>query len=103
MNTRINLPAVLAYLKQADLIAAVEISDFDETYRRSVCKLRCRLLPSKYQVNEPHFPKLASFPHHFHDHTGTAFESPLSGDVFADLDIVLAAIPTIISELELTA
>jgi len=91
MNTRINLLEVLAYLKKSDLIAAVEILVLDETYRRSVCKLRCRLLPSKYQLsvrfiqtkteliysyqllssaplarwdNEPHFPKLASFPHH---------------------------------------
>jgi len=130
MNTRINLLEVLAYLNKSDLIAAVEILVLDETYRRSVCKLRCRLLPSKYQLsvrfiqtkteliyayqlfssaplarwdNEPHFPKLASFPHHFHDRMGTVFDSPLSGDVFVDLDIVLAAIPTIISELELTA
>ncbi len=42
--------------------------------------------------NAPHFPGLASFPHHFHDETDVCHPSSLSGDPMADLPVVLSKI-----------
>lgn len=39
--------------------------------------------------NKEHFPKIASYPHHYHSASGEVRISPLTGDVTADLPFVL--------------
>lgn len=95
---------------------------------RSLDKIRCHLLPAKYQLfirviqtpaemvysyqmftdhplvrwdNAPHFPDVSSSPHHFHDQHDAVHPSPLRGEVFADLEIVLAEVKELIQRLEL--
>lgn len=113
----IEIDQVFAYLKKKRLISAVEITFCDTTQQRSVYRLRCRLTPATYQLfiriiqtptelvysyqlftdhpivrwdNAPHFPNIPAFPHHFHDQSDTVHSSPLQGDIFADLEIVLS-------------
>lgn len=42
--------------------------------------------------NAPHYPQIATTPHHSHDETNRVGESPLSGDPLTDLPIVLEEI-----------
>ena len=42
--------------------------------------------------NKEHFPSIATFPHHFHNHSGLVEGSPLTGDIDHDLPIVLSFI-----------
>jgi hypothetical protein len=42
--------------------------------------------------NEPHFPTLASFPHHFHSATEEVTASPLTGNPEDDIKQVLREI-----------
>lgn len=39
--------------------------------------------------NSEHFPRLASFPHHYHSIEGKVLDSPLKGDPVNDLRLVL--------------
>ena len=128
MKSPVEIDDLLAYLKKQHLITSLELTSCDKTMTRSVYKLRCRLLPNKYQLyirviqtptelvysyqlftehpivrwdNAPHFPDVSSYPHHFHDQNDTVHSSPLQGDVFADLDIVLSEVKEVIQRLEL--
>lgn len=42
--------------------------------------------------NTPHYPDLSNAPHHFHDRDGNVFPSPLSGDLLADYELVVAEV-----------
>ena len=46
--------------------------------------------------NEPHFPHIKTFPHHFHDSDDKVHESNLIGDAKEDLKIVLSEIKKIL-------
>ena len=48
--------------------------------------------PIKRWDNKEHFPNLISHPHHIHDKDGIVIDSPLTGDPFTDLPIVLNAL-----------
>jgi hypothetical protein len=129
MRSHVEIEEILAYLKRQHLVTAIEVLFCDATLKRSVYKLRCRLIPDKYQLyiriiqtpielvysyqlltdlpivrwdNAPHFPAIPSFPHHFHDQAETVHSSSLQGGVFADLDIVFAEVKDVIQRLELT-
>ncbi len=128
MKLPVEIDDLLAYLKKQHLLTSLELTSCDKTMTRSVYKLRCRLLPNTYQLyiriiqtptelvysyqlftehpivrwdNAPHFPAVSSYPHHFHDQNDTVHRSPLQGDVFADLDIVLSEVKEVIQRLEL--
>ena len=91
----------------------------DDSLQRSVCRLRCGLLPSRFKLdirliqtetesiytyqlfhkrpivrwdNAPHFPYIATFPHHFHNQKGEVVESNLIGNIFDDIDLVFKEI-----------
>jgi hypothetical protein len=42
--------------------------------------------------NAPHYPHIATAPHHFHDDAGKVWESPLTGEPVKDLALVLSEI-----------
>jgi len=42
--------------------------------------------------NKEEFRNMKSFPHHYHDDHACVYESPLTGDVFKDIKIVLLKI-----------
>ncbi len=61
-----------------------------------------RLQPLRHQLfsdrpllrwdNAPHYPALASAPHHFHDEAGHVLASPLSGEPLTDVPRILEQI-----------
>jgi len=129
MPSHVEINAILTYLKHQPLISAIDLTFADQTVQRSVYKLRCRLIPGQYQLyirliqtptevvysyqlftehpivrwdNAPHFPNIPSFPHHFHDQTDTVQSSPLQGDIFVDLHVVLTFVQAVIHQREYT-
>jgi hypothetical protein len=103
-------------LNASPLIAQCDIVKRDETAQRAFYKVRCSLLVKPYKLelklivtetelifayqlfstkalirwdNEPHFPTLASFPHHFHTATEEVTASPLTGNPDEDINQVL--------------
>lgn len=112
---------LLALLQNHRLIRRVRVVQYDETPTGKVeLKIRCRL-PQDYQLqiwlhqepafqdyayqlftdqpilrwdNAPHYPAIATAPHHFHDEQGQVKESVLSGTPLHDLPQVLATIET---------
>jgi len=40
--------------------------------------------------NSEHFPRITSFPHHYHSIKGNILDSPLKGDPVSDLKLVLS-------------
>jgi hypothetical protein len=90
----------------------------DEIEKRGFYKLRCTLIPSKFKLdikfiiteeeflyayqlygteaiarwdNEPHYPRLRNYPHHFH-HSKKVKPSNLSGDPKQDIKEIVAGI-----------
>lgn len=110
---------LLAILRRHPVVRTARVVAFDETPSGRVeLKIRCRLqkgfsfqlwlhlepasVDYAYQLfthtpllrwdNAPHYPKIASAPHHFHDAQNEVSVSPLDGEPAKDLPIVLAAI-----------
>lgn len=119
MNTVVK--QLLSQLRASRLIKDVRLLNYDETITGKLeVKIRCRLIkPFQLQIwlhyetafqdyayqlftnhpilrwdNAPHYPHLATAPHHFHNEAGDVLESPLSGQIIEDLEIVLATIET---------
>ena len=107
---------LLAILRRHPLVRNARVVAFDETpLGRVELKIRCRLrggyqfqvwlhveptsLDYTYQLfteqpllrwdSAPHYPKIATAPHHFHDEQGVVGASPLYGDPRLDLPVVL--------------
>ena len=110
---------LLAILRRHALVRSARVVAFDETPSGRVeLKIRCRLqggyqfqvwlhveptsLDYAYQLftqqpllrwdNAPHYPKIATAPHHFHDAQGVVDRSPLCGNPSMDLPVVMAEI-----------
>lgn len=111
-------------------VKSVRIVSHDETPAGSLeLKIRCRLVKD-YQLqiwlhqaddsqdyayqffadqpilrwdNAPHFPHIATAPHHFHTEHNKVTESPLTGKSLQDVRKVLAEIETWIAERETNA
>ena len=108
-------------LRMHPLIKDVRLLNYDETPTGKLeLKIRCRLAkPFQLQIwlhheaafqdyayqlftdqpilrwdNAPHYPHQATAPHHFHDEQGSVLDSPLSGQVMADVEVVLSSIET---------
>ena len=116
MSAKLDLQKILSILDSSSIIARRDVLIADEIAERSVHKIRCRLLLSKYQFeirfiqteqemfysyqlfsnhpiirwdNAPHFPKIKTFPHHFHNFKGEVEDSELNGVSEKDLSLVL--------------
>jgi uncharacterized protein DUF6516 len=114
---------IILLLNKSKIISRVEVKTFDEIKGKSIYKVRCNLVLSKYKFeirlvcienqilysyqlfsktpiirwnNSPHYPKIKTHPHHFHTTDGNVIESELSGNVVEDLDKVLSHVKTII-------
>ena len=128
MPDRVELSKIVDYLKSIEIISSIQVVFFDDSLQRSVCKLRCSLLPSRYKLdvrliqteneiiysyqlfhnrpiirwdNAPHFPSVTTFPHHFHDQNDKIKASNLMGDIIKDIDYVLGEIKRLLTEGEL--
>jgi len=119
MNDRVELSEIIEYLKNKRIISSVKAVSVDDSIQRSICRLRCNLLPSRFKLdirliqteietiysyqlfhkrpilrwdNAPHFPDIGTFPHHCHNQKGEIGESNLTGNILADIDLVLKEI-----------
>ena len=111
--------SLLTALDEHPMVSRIKIVHLDETPTgRLEVKIRCRIaaelqfqvwihqgastLDYAYQLftaapllrwdNSPHYPRLATAPHHRHDEHNNVTNSPLTGDPTADLPLVLDAI-----------
>lgn len=118
-----NFKEIIFLLNKSKIISRVEVKTFDEIKGKSIYKIRCNLVPSKYKFeirfvcienqilysyqlfsktpivrwdNAPHYPKIKTYPHHFHTSDGNVIESELSGNAVENLDKVLSHVKTII-------
>lgn len=118
-----NFPDIISILNASESVANIENVQIDEIAQRGFYKIRCRLIPSKYNLemkfiktreeftysyqlftttaivrwdNEPHYPNIKTFPHHYHGIDGTISESNLTGDPQDDLKRVLKEIKKIL-------
>ncbi len=117
MNTLVE--QLLICLRTHPLVKDVRLLNYDETPTGKLeVKIRCRLI-QKFQLqiwlhyepafqdyayqlfterpilrwdNAPHYPDQATAPHHFHNEQGKVLDSPLSGNVLDDLNLVLPII-----------
>ena len=114
-----NFQNIILTLENNDSISKIEKVHIDEISQRGFYKIKCRLIPSKYNLeikfiktrdefiysyqlytttsvvrwdNEPHFPGIKTFPHHFHNPKGNVEESALKGEPENDLNLVLSKI-----------
>lgn len=121
------LDEIVALLQSHHLAHDVRIINYDITpYGKVEIKIRCRLIQNfKLQVwlhhepafkdyvfqlfsdhpilrwdNAPHYPDIATAPHHFHDELGQVSESDLTGEPLWDLRYVLTAIEKWLSQSE---
>jgi hypothetical protein len=113
------VPDLLSLLHRHPLVRSVRVVHYDETPAGKVeLKARCQL-PRGYHFqvwlhhepafqdyayqlfrncpllrwdNTPHYPSIATAPHHFHDEAGQVGDSPLRGDPLVDLPYVLAEV-----------
>ena len=119
MQQKFSLQRILSLLKKSNIVSKIEIISIDEIAGRSVYRIRCSLIPSKYKLevkfikterefiysyqlftdkpiirwdNAPHYPDIRTYPHHFHDRNGNVIESDLKGIVIDDLNIILRSI-----------
>lgn len=110
---------VVAILDAHPLVSDIKIVHLDETPSGRVeCKVRCRIAGEQqfqvwlhlsahtidyaYQLfasapllrwdNAPHYSKIKTAPHHFHDEHNNVDSSPLIGEPATDLPVVLDAI-----------
>jgi len=125
MPDRIELSKIVDYLKSIEIISSIQVVFLDDSLQRSICKLRCSLLPSQYKLdvrliqtenqiiysyqlfhdrpiirwdNAPHFPSVTTFPHHFHDQNDKIKASNLTGDIIEDIEYVLGKIKRLLIE-----
>ncbi|MFH1703829.1 MAG: DUF6516 family protein [Nitrospirota bacterium] len=126
MKPKFNFREVISLLKASDLVSKIEIRDVDEIKDRGIYKVRCNLIPSRYKLeikiiytkgeilysyqlftdkpiirwdNAPHYPKIKTYPHHFHNKDGNVVESELTGIPIEDLKVVLIMIKDMFLEI----
>ena len=119
-----NFPNAISILRNSELVSNIDKIHIDEISQRGFYKIRCSLLSAKYKLeikfiktsgefiysyqlfstqavarwdNEPHFPNIKTFPHHFHDVSGAPFESELTGHLEKDLKLVLSKVKGFLS------
>ena len=110
---------IIALLQSHPLVRDVRVVNYDITpYGKLELKVRCRLVQNfhlqiwlhreprfndyAFQLfsdhpilrwdNAPHYPDIATAPHHFHDEFGQVSDSDFTGEMLQDLRYVLASI-----------
>ena len=51
MPDRVDLSKIIDHLKSLEIVSSTQIIFLDESLQRSICKLRCSLLPSRYKLD----------------------------------------------------
>ena len=51
MNDRIELSEIIAHLKNKRIVSSIKVVSFDDSLPRSICRLRCSLLPSRFKLD----------------------------------------------------
>ncbi len=123
MLHKLDIFKIITLLKKNTLVSKVEILMVDEIEKRGFYKIRCLLIPSRFKIdikfiktekeflysyqlyahkaiarwdNEPHYPKLDNFPHHYHYKKKVEY-STLSGNPEKDIKKVFSLIPELLS------
>ncbi len=125
MPHKFDIFRIITVLKKNSIVSNVETLLIDEIEHRGFYKLRCTLIPSKFKLdikyinteeyflysyqlytdkaiarwdNEPHYPDLNNYPHHFHykDNIGASL---LSGNPMQDLKKVYSFVKEIIENI----
>jgi hypothetical protein len=128
MPRKFDVFKIITALRKISLISNVETLLIDEIEHRGFYKLRCTLIPSKFKLdikyinteecflysyqlytdkaiarwdNEPHYPDLNNYPHHFHykDNIGA---SQLSGNPMQDVKKVCSFVKGMIESISMT-
>ena len=128
MPRKFDVFKIITVLRKISLVSNVETLLIDEIEHRGFYKLRCTLIPSKFKLdikyinteecflysyqlytdkaiarwdNEPHYPDLNNYPHHFHykDNIGA---SQLSGNPMQDVKKVCSFVKGIIESISMT-
>lgn len=122
MPHKFDIFRIIAVLKKNSIVSNVETLLIDEIEHRGFYKLRCTLIPSKFKLdikyinteeyflysyqlytdkaiarwdNEPHYPDLDNYPHHFH-YKDNVRASLLSGNPTEDVKKVSSFVKGII-------
>jgi len=120
----INIKKAFSVIEKFNIVTDISDIIVDEILERAVYKFRCNLskenlkvdirwiisskgLTYSYQLysnkpilrwdNAPHFPKIKTYPHHFHNEKNEVFESELKGEVFNDIKIIFTEIEKFIN------
>ena len=121
----IDVNRIVRLLERESIVSRVDILLVDEIEKRGFYKLRVSLLPSRYKLdikfirmekellysyqfyeqqalarwdNEPHYPDLENYPHHFHHPDGKVEQSNLSGKPAKDLAIIFVSLAKLITK-----
>jgi hypothetical protein len=125
MTRKFNFYTIISLIRNNDFVSNIEKITVDEIAQRGFYKIKCQLIPSKFKLdikfiktqsdfiysyqlyttkalarwdNEPHYPAIRTFPHHFHDSEENVKESKLTGNAESDIKIVLSKIGSIIEK-----
>jgi len=126
MAQKFDIHRIIALFDKSAVVGKTEILEIDEIESRGFYKLKCTLIPSKFQLdikfiktetellyayqlyekegiarwdNEPHYPKLKNYPHHFHSKNKVS-SSALTGMPLQDITKVLEIIPDIMASIQ---
>ena len=116
---------IISLIRNNEFVSNIEKVSVDEIAQRGFYKITCQLIPSRFKLdikfiktqsdfiysyqlystkavarwdNEPHYPAISTFPHHFHDSDEIVKESKLTGNAESDIKIVLLKIGNIIEQ-----
>ena len=122
---QINIKEIIVQLERKYIINNIYDIIIDEILERAVYKFKCKLnyqelnvdvrfilsyenLTYSYQLystkpllrwdNAPHYPKIKTYPHHFHDDKNNVLESNLTGDIYKDINAVFGTIENYIKQ-----
>lgn len=123
MPHRVDIQRIVRLLEKQRIVSRVEVILVDEIERRGFYKLRASLIPSRYKLdikfirsekellysyqcyersalarwdNEPHYPRLDNYPHHFHL-ADNIVQSNLTGNPEKDIVHVCSALSQLIA------
>ena len=122
MLHKFNVHKIISLLKTNVLVSKVDILLVDEIEKRGFYKIRCSLVPSRFKFdikfvkteneflysyqlyshkaiarwdNEPHYPDLDNFPHHYH-HKNEVTSSTLYGNPEKDVKEVFSKVTALL-------
>ena len=51
MPDRVELSKIVDYLRPIEIVSSIQVVFLDDSLQKSICKLRCSLLPSLYKLD----------------------------------------------------